>query len=498
MKTHLYAATSLVTFLAIGFAYSTLYGVKGMNYLTITLIFLALGLVGAAVIYWWHSRKARKEGQSATSGAEEAGEVGAIIREAEARLAASQQARGAKLGTLPLVFVIGEPGATKTSVILNSGIDPELLSGHVYQNNQVAPTQLANIWYAQQTIFAEAGARIFGDNAQWQRFVRKLAPGRLRSAVRGGEEAPRAALVCVDTEAFLQSGAANAITAAARKLHDRLGEISQVLGIRLPVYVLFTRIDRVAYLADFVHTMNNEEVGQVLGATLPLRLEGDSGVYAQEESGRLTKAFNDIFHSLCDHRLVLLPRENDSQKLPGSYEFPRELTKLRSLLVQFLIDLCRPSQLRSNPFLRGFYFSGVRALVISEAQSLEERPEAARSQGFQGSVEATGIFRAPSQQQSASYAQDSIRTHAQGAAVGFPDAAFHRVILQDAAARGAAGSSTKASALKRLLLATAAVFCYSCNCVYGFLLRQSVPGERCDGRRAAIAHRGRCRRHADG
>ena len=81
---------------------------------------------------------------------------------------------------------------------------------------------------------------------------------------------------------------------------------------------------------------------------------------------RLTKAFDEIFYSLAERRIVLLPRENEGDKLPGIYEFPRELRKLRTLLVQFLVDLARPSHLGTNPFLRGFYFTGVRPVVVDD------------------------------------------------------------------------------------------------------------------------------------
>jgi len=47
------------------------------------------------------------------------------------------------------------------------------------------------------------------------------------------------------------------------------------------------------------------------------------------------------------------------------------LRKLRKVVVQFLVDLARPSQLNVNPFLRGFYFSGVRPTVIEDDLSLK-------------------------------------------------------------------------------------------------------------------------------
>ena len=34
--------------------------------------------------------------------------------------------------------------------------------------------------------------------------------------------------------------------------------------------------------------------------------------------------------------------------------------------MQFLVDLARPSHLGTNPFLRGFYFTGVRPVVVDD------------------------------------------------------------------------------------------------------------------------------------
>src|SRR6476469_4027947 len=91
-----------------------------------------------------------------------------------------------------------------------------------------------------------------------------------------------------------------------------------------------------------------------------------AGVYAEEETRRLVGAFDSVFYSLADKRLHFLPRESDPQKIPGAYEFPREFRKLRTAVVQFLVDAGRPSQLRASPFLRGFYFSGVRPVTVQD------------------------------------------------------------------------------------------------------------------------------------
>src|SRR3954452_23294167 len=156
---------------------------------------------------------------------------------------------------------------------------------------------------------------------------------------RKGKQAPRAAAVCFDCESFTKPGASDAAVAAARTLRARLGEISQALGINLAVYVLFTKTDRLPYFAEYVRNLSNEEATQVLGVTLPMLAGRPEGVYAEQETARLTGSFEALFRSLADARPEFLARETDPGNLPAAYEFPREFRKIRSIAVQFLVDL---------------------------------------------------------------------------------------------------------------------------------------------------------------
>ncbi len=274
---------------------------------------------------------------------------------------------------------------------MQSGIVPELLAGQVYQqSNDIVPTRTGNVWFARGFAFVEAGGAILSDPTSWARLVKGLQPGKIKALVGKGGQAPRGVLLCVSLEAFLNPGGSGALEAAARYLSARLGEIAQILGISFPVYVLFTKADRVPFFTDYVRMLTNDEAGQVLGATLPMR-DVRSGVYAEEETRRLTEAFNQLFYSLCDNRVVYMPREDDPAVIPGAYEFPREFRKLRGAMVQFLVDICRPSQLRVSPFLRGFYFSGARPVVVSDV-NVSRAPEQQRPQAeeFGG---ATSMFR---------------------------------------------------------------------------------------------------------
>jgi type VI secretion system protein ImpL len=434
-------------------------------------------------------------GQGAARAAGGDGDADPLIREASARLAQSKA--GAGVANLPMIFVIGDKGTAKTSTILNSGLDPELLAGQVYQDNAVAPTRAANIFFARGTVFVEAGGALMANPQSWKALVKKLQPSRLKSMGTSGQ-APRGVMLCFDLETFTRAGAAEAIANATRYLQARLGEISEILGISYPVYVLFTRADRIPFFAEFVRNLNPEEAGQVVGATVPIRAAADGGVYSEEETQRLALAFNQLFHSFCDHRLLLLPREGDAAKLPQAYEFPREFQKLRNSLVQFLVDVCRPSQLRAGPFLRGFYFSGVRPVAAAEAPvaSLVAPTTAAERGGEQAEVGgATRMFRAGFQAEQK--ARQGVAEAGGGAGRRVPQwlflgHLFNDVVLADANARAASGSSTKTSLVKRIMLSSAAAICliYSCLLAWSYFGNRDLEQESLAASRGIAAGEG--------
>ena len=79
-----------------------------------------------------------------------------------------------------------------------------------------------------------------------------------------------------------RAGANEAIVNATRYLQARLGEISELLGINFPVYVLFTKLDRLARsISDLCAIVKRIEA---MGASL--RILG-MGLDTSTASGRL-------------------------------------------------------------------------------------------------------------------------------------------------------------------------------------------------------------------
>src|SRR5262249_41265277 len=141
------------------------------------------------------------------------------------------------------------------------------------------------------------------------------------------------------------------------------------------------------------------------------------------------------------------------------YEFFREFRKLCAAIVQFLVDVGRPSQLSTSPFLRGFYFTGVRPVVISDVASTPlAQPQRANFDTGGGATKMfkIGDFNQP-QVPMAAPQQTGGRKVPQWV---FLSHLFNDVILEDKAALGASEASTKTSGLQRVLLGLLAAFAF--------------------------------------
>jgi type VI secretion system protein ImpL len=404
-----------------------------------------LGLVGAVVIVW--ALRPREEPADAVP----TGDDALVAVDAARR----RLPRGA-LAERPLVLVLGTAGSCKTTVVTRADLDPELLAGDgaaAGDDGAPAPTRGANLWLARGAVLAEVGAPVLDDAPRWQRFVRAVRAPALRAAVGGAEPGPRSAVVCVSCDLFYQ-GAGAPLEAAAQLLRQRLAEAAGTLGLRLPVYVLFTKADRVPHFEDWSASLTRDEVRGPLGAALPLEGPGGAGSHAERLAARVAAAFAALEGSLAARRVDLLGRESVVERRLAAYEFPRELRKLAPAAGRLLTELCRPTQLGVAPELRGFYFVGARPVTVGDvapvaaAPATASAPAAARADAtsiFAGaSVVGHGVRAAPP-----AYAPPTTRRVPQWV---FLDRFVPDVVLADAGGVAAARGGVRVARTRRVLL----------------------------------------------
>ena len=444
VRNRLLVAATVGAFALAAWISGTVLGLSGTNRWILRGCFWAFGIASGFIVH----RLLERKSPAAEPEEKEDEEIGDLFGEARRTLAASG-VDGGRVSRLPLVLVVGPPASTKTTLVERSGIEVELVAGDVYRGEAVVPTRAVNLWYGEGTVFCEAAGGMLDAEERWARLVRHLRPERLGAALRRGSQAPRIAVVCFPCEEFVEAGGSETVPAAARKIRERLKEAAEKLGIRLPVYVVFTKADRLPHFEDFARNLSREEAREVLGATLPLDRHADGGAYAEREGAFLARRFDELFHSLSRRRLELLHREGDEDASARLYEFPREFRKARDLAVRFLVELGRPSQLSVSPVVRGFYFTGVRPIVVEEGAS--PAPVGA-SGGGDAPVGATMVF----DRSALEAARAAPSPAASRGARRVPEWVFlpgilRRVVLGDRAARALTGGGTRVNFVRRAL-----------------------------------------------
>ncbi len=461
-KISLIAALIYILFLAVIFGIALLLHLAGARFWIFFGVLAVIGLIAAVAIVIY-KRKAIDPAAALDANSIDVANLDALVRSAETRLKSSKG--GAKsLGALPLVYILGDENSAKTQTVLQSGLDAELIAGQLQRDGQLAPTPLANIWFTGTAVVVEAGGALLRQPGLWQRLIRLTQPSKLRGALTKGALQPtRAAVLCVSVERLTEASTPEALHALGQTFSERLRTLSETLGISLPVYVLFTKLDAIPSFADFAVNLTNDEVRESLGALLG-QSDAAVGLYAERATTQAAARFDELCYSLSEFRMEVLSRGGPPENLARAYEFPRELRKLRAGIVDLLVEIGRPSQLGVNPFLRGFFFSGMRARIVDDAPAQPAYTAPAAAVADSGATRVFS-FNTPAAQAAPVVAPRTSRRVPQWV---FLPHLFPRVVLADRAALDTSRASTKVNVVKRILIATAAA------CFLAYLIALTV------------------------
>ena len=422
----------------------------------LVLFCLILGLLGALTVFfvlWYLHKLDVASGKATGPDTPDSINLSALLRDADARVHQANRAGAKSLASLPLIYVIGDENSAKTQTVLQSGLDPELIAGNVFRDGVTVPTQLANLWLAGNCVLVEAGGALLRQPSLWQRLIKATIPASLGSVFSSDSRLPaRSVVVCVSIERIMAPSTSEQIRALAQSLNERLRQLSQTLGISLPIYVLFTKLDNVAPFADYVNRLSEEEVKLPIGSLLSALSTG-TGLYTEQATAMIGSRFDQLLYALSEFRLDVLSRGGELQNLAHAYEFPRDLRKLRAGIVSFLAEVARPSQIGVNPFLRGFFFTGMRAHLVEDILDVGKAQQQVSAPIHSG---ATNIFSIASVQQQPTPQPRRGGTRKVAQWVFLPHL-FSQILLADKSALETSRASTRTSYLKRTLLAAASV-----------------------------------------
>ncbi|MFH5926814.1 type VI secretion system membrane subunit TssM [Roseomonas xinghualingensis] len=321
-------------------------------------------------------------------------EVAALGERLSTAMALLRRARGTRgyIYEQPWYAIIGPPGAGKTTALLNAGLKFPLASemgqGAVAG---VGGTRLCDWWFTEEAVLIDTAGRYTTqdsnsavDRAGWEGFLALLRRTRPRQPLNG-------VIVAISASDIAQAPAEERI-AHARAIRRRIKELEEKLGVRLPVYALFTKADLLAGFTEFFEDLDREKRAQVWGATFPFEgLAADKGPGAAERFGVELRL---LVQRLNDRMLSRLQAERSPDRRALIAGFPTQVASLEQPLTGFLSEAFGGSRMDPAPLLRGVYLASgtqegtpidrlagamARSFGIDQQRAPSLRPEAGRS-----------------------------------------------------------------------------------------------------------------------
>ena len=311
----------------------------------------------------WLLRRRREKKMSEEMVAEEEDDeedaVKEELKEMRARMKeALKTLRKSKLGgrsiyQLPWYIIIGPPGAGKTTAIVNSGLKFPLAEKlGMKALGGVGGTRNCDWWFTNEAVLIDTAGRYTtqdsdedADSQAWGGFLKMLRKFRKRQPING-------AIVAISlSDLSMQDPQQRKLHADA--IRHRLKELREKLGVRFPVYILFTKADLIAGFSEFFENLTREDREQVWGFTFKLK----KGKKAPEPMAAFDEQFAALLNRVNTLTLERLQQETDPQRRGLISGFAQQIASLQSVAKEFLNEVFQEDKFSERQLLRGVYFT---------------------------------------------------------------------------------------------------------------------------------------------
>ncbi|WP_286914790.1 MULTISPECIES: type VI secretion system membrane subunit TssM [unclassified Pseudomonas] len=253
------------------------------------------------------------------------------------------------LYALPWYLVIGQPASGKSTMLYQSGLTFPYADREGARVAGLGGTRNCDWFFSSEAVLLDTAGRYIDNQEEagkWRAFLGLLRQHRQRRPLNG-------LIVAVSIEDILNAGAEGR-ERLAKRLRERIQEAHELLALRLPIYLVFTKCDLLPGFTHFLRQLDPAARDEVMGKTFAH--EG----FAQADWG---SRFASALDALVEHWQALADQQVLEQDIqltrqdPAAYRLPLELAALKPLLNGFVADLLRANPYQSAELLRGFYFT---------------------------------------------------------------------------------------------------------------------------------------------
>ena len=253
----------------------------------------------------------------------------------------------AALYDLPWYMIVGHPSAGKSCAILNSGLKFPLAGKSGGAVTGIGGTRNCDWFFSSEGVLLDTAGRYATqteDRMEWLEFLKMLKKYRGKAPLNG-------ILVAISFPELIQHQS-ESFAAYTRQVRQRINEVDDIFGMKIPVYLVFTKIDLLRGFSQFFEDLPEEERQQVWGATL---------AHEQPDSFEAVKVVAQHFEGLYQGLVKLgsdkLADHRSNLSRPALFAFPLEFHGLKDAVSKFVEHLVEPDPYHTRPLIRGFYFT---------------------------------------------------------------------------------------------------------------------------------------------
>lgn len=382
-------------------------GIKGIHPLSQE--FYRYLLIGLLFLFWlvwqaWRAWQAHKKNQQMlkqlvqptaiksspeeVATREELDQLSGNLQEALNSLGRAKQAQGggANLTELPWYIIIGPPGSGKTTLLANSSLNFPLADKYGKDAVRgVGGTRHCDWWFTDDAILLDTAGRYTTqdsqkniDQAAWLGFLNLLKQYRGHQPING-------VLIAVSLTDLVQQSA-ELQAQHAKAIRQRIQELYEHLGIKFPIYMLFTKADLVAGFTEFFDDLDKEGREQVWGMTFPYNPNAEQITISQ-----FLTEFELLEERLNQQIINKIDKERSTERRRSIYLFPQQFSSLKLNLQRFLDQIYQGNRYEQAILLRGVYFTSatqegmpIDRIMISLANSFGVKPQQVNRFSAQG------------------------------------------------------------------------------------------------------------------
>ncbi len=253
--------------------------------------------------------------------------------------------QGDPLYLLPWYLVLGATGCGKTSALRSARLSSPFPEA---PRPAGSGTRFCDWWYTEHAIILDTAGKYSNplmepaERDEWQRLLSLLLAARKKEPLNG-------LVVAVAADQLLKSDR-DSLGEEGRAIRLRIDEMMQVMGAKIPVYLLITKCDQVYGIDQLARNLPESFFKQPMGVVND-DLEKPISDFIDFTLDRISERLKDL-------RFMLLDKAQGDKT--GLMLLAEEIRTLQPGLESFMLGVFRANPYQESPIMRGIFFSSAQ------------------------------------------------------------------------------------------------------------------------------------------